>query len=547
VAYGVTRGGSDWTVVRVRDAATGRDLPDEIHWVKFSEVRWARDGEGFFYSRFPEPPAGAEKSAQNFFQRLMFHRLGTPQAEDLLVYERADEKTWTFQPAVTEDGRYLVVTIAKSTDDRRRVLVAELVRFGRSPLRFRELVKDFEAGYSFIGSRGPALWFRTNLGAPNGRVVTLSAAGEGLPKEIVPESKDALGAVRWVDDRLVAAYLVDARSDVRVFDTAGKPLYTLALPGVGTVRSLSGKQSDRKLYFSFTSFVTPHSIYELSPKENRLRVFRAPQLPFDPGGYETRQVFVTSKDGTRVPMFVSHRKGLVPNEMTPAYLHGYGGFNVPVTPGFDVGALVWMERGGLFAVASLRGGGEYGKAWHEAGMKHGKQKVFDDFIAAAEWLVGSRYTSPARLAIGGRSNGGLLVGACMTQRPELFGVALPAVGVMDMLRFHRFTIGWAWADEYGTSDDPAELETLLAYSPLHNIKPGTRYPATLVTAADHDDRVVPAHSLKFAAALQAAQGGDAPVLLRLETVAGHGAGTPTRKKIEEEADRWAFVTKVMGL
>ena len=547
VAYGLTAAGSDWTTIRVLDVDSGKDLPDELRWVKFSGAEWTRDGKGFFYSRFPEPVAGSPKDAPTYHQKLYFHRVGTSQAEDVLVFERTDEKTWTFQSSVSDDGRYLVVHVARSTDDRRRVFTADLAKWRRgTPLRLTELVQNFDAGYSFAGNDGASLYFRSNTGAARGRVVALNANTPGAEaKEIVAESPDALVSVRWVGKRLIATYLKDAHSEVRVLDTKGRLERTITLPGIGTARGFSGQQNDATTYFSFASFATPASIYEYSPGTGELRVFRTPRVAFEPEGYETRQVFATSKDGTRVPLFLTHKKGLTPDPSTPAYLYGYGGFNVPITPWFDVGSLVWMERGGVSAVAILRGGGEYGKAWHEAGMREQKQHVFDDFIAAAEWLVANRLTSSPRLAIAGRSNGGLLVGACITQRPELFGAALPAVGVHDMLRYHRFTVGWNWAEEYGSSDDAAMFRTLHAYSPLHNVRAGTRYPATLVTAADHDDRVVPSHSYKFAAALQAAQAGSAPILLRVETEAGHGGTTPTKKRIEEEADRLAFLVGVM--
>jgi prolyl oligopeptidase len=428
------------------------------------------------------------------------------------------------------------------------VFAADLAKWRRgAPLRLTELVPNFDAGYAFAGNDGASLYFRSNLGAPRGRVIALDAnrAGGGA-REVVAEAPDALVSVRWVGKRLLATYLKDAHSEVRVFDTRGHLERTIALPGIGTTRGFSGQQDDATTYFSFSSFSTPPVVYEYRPGKDALRVFRAPRLGFEPSDYETRQVFATSKDGTRVPVFLTHKKRLAPDPSTPTYLYGYGGFNVSVTPWFDVGALVWMERGGVNAVAVLRGGGEYGKEWHEAGMRAQKQHVFDDFIASAEWLVANRLTSPQRLAISGRSNGGLLVGACLTQRPELFGAALPAVGVLDMLRYHKFTVGWNWAEEYGSSDDAALFRSIYAYSPLHNVRAGTRYPATLITAADHDDRVVPSHSFKFAAALQSAQAGDAPILLRVETDAGHGGMTPTRKRLEEEADRLAFLVGVLG-
>jgi prolyl oligopeptidase len=550
VAYGVVAAGSDWTTIHVLDVRTKKDLADELRWVKFSEAVWTNDGKGFFYDRFPEPPADAERSAPNYDQKIYFHALGTKQSADVLVFEKPGEKQWTYDNALTDDGRFLVVHVARSTDEPRRIMVADLTRTkpGKAPV-FTDLVANFDAAYSFVGSRGTSLYFKTNLGAPRSRVVALNLSRPEAERltPIIPEGDDALVGVRWVDDRLIATYLKDAHSEVVVFDTLGNRLQTVLLPGVGSTRGFTGRQGDHGTYYAFTGFASPPVIYEYSPTADVSRVFRAPKLQFDPAAFETTQVFATSRDGTRIPVFVTHKRGLKPDESTPAYLYGYGGFNISITPWFDVMPLVWMERGGLYAVATLRGGGEYGRSWHEAGMRGKKENVFDDFIAAASFLVERHMTSPARLAISGRSNGGLLVGACMTKRPDLFGVALPAVGVLDMLRYHEFTIGWAWADEYGTSDDDAGFRNLLGYSPLHNIKAGARYPATFITTADHDDRVVPAHSFKFAAALQAAQAGDAPVLLRVETNVGHGAGVPTKKKIEEEADRMAFIERAMGL
>jgi prolyl oligopeptidase len=544
LAYGVSTSGSDWVEIRLRDVTTGRDLPDRVEWTKFNRAAWSPDGTGFFYSRYPEPPKG-EPSAANYFNKTYFHRIGTAQSADALVYEKPDQKEWAFDAVVTDDGKYVVIDVEKGSDEKNMILVAKLGAKPPGPAAFTELVKGFDAEYEFVGGKGTRLFFRTNKGAPRGRVVAMdvSAPDQQNLTEIVPEAPDALQSVRWVGDRLVATYLKDAHSEVRVHGVDGKLQHELALPGIGSVRGFAGRQGDRATYYSFSSFTTPNTIYRYEPASDTATVFRAPKLRYDVTQFETEQVFTTSKDGTRVPIFLVHRKGAKADASTPTYLYGYGGFNISITPMFTPDALEWMEMGGLYAVATLRGGGEYGKEWHEAGMKQKKQNVFDDFLSAARYLVSSGRTRPDRLAIGGRSNGGLLIGACLTQHPELYGAALPGVGVMDMLRFHRFTIGWAWADEYGTSDNPDELRALLAYSPLHNIRPGTHYPATLVTTADHDDRVVPGHSFKFAAALQAAQAGDAPVLIRIETRAGHGGATPTSKIIEEDADRWAFLVR----
>jgi prolyl oligopeptidase len=413
----------------------------------------------------------------------------------------------------------------------------------------RPLLTEFDASYEFIDNDGPVFWFHTDLDAPRGRLVAIDTRNPGTDhwREIIPEAEETLESVGVVHNTFIATYLQDARSVVRLYALDGTPLGELPLPGIGTVAGFGGKRTDTETFFAFTSFTAPPIIYRLDMQTFRSTVYRRPTVDFDPEQFEAKQVFYPSKDGTRVPMFIIHRKGLQLNGQNPTVLYGYGGFNISLTPAFSVGMIVWLELGGVYAIANLRGGGEYGEAWHQAGMKQHKQNVFDDFIAAAEWLIANGYTSTPKLAIHGGSNGGLLVGACMTQRPDLFGACLPAVGVMDMLRFHKFTIGWGWVTDYGSPDDPEEFKALYAYSPLHNLKPGTAYPPTLITTADHDDRVVPAHSFKFAAALQAADSGGGPALIRIETKAGHGAGKPTEKVIEEIADRWAFLTRVLAM
>jgi prolyl oligopeptidase len=546
MAYGLATAGSDWQEWKVRDVRTGQDLSDHIKWVKFSRASWTKDGRGFFYSRYDEPTEAARLTRTNYFHKLYHHRLGTPQSDDTLVYERPDHKDWNFYGTVSDDGRYLVIAASQGSARKNRVLYQDL----RSPgAPVVELLMEFDAEYSFIDNDGPRFWFKTDLGAPRGRVIAIDITRPERSqwKEIIPEAKDALVSVGAVNDKLIASYLKDAQSQVRVFALDGSPLRELVLPGIGTVGGFWGKRTDTETFYSFTSFTQPGTIYRYEAARGRSEVFRRPKVDFDPDLYETRQVFYASKDGTRVPMFLTSRKGVKLDGRNPTYLFGYGGFKISVTPWFSVSRLVWMEMGGVYAVANLRGGGEYGEEWHLAGTKLNKQKVFDDFIAAAEWLVAEKYTVPARLAIAGGSNGGLLVGAVLNERPDLFGAALPEVGVMDMLRFHRFTIGWAWASEYGSSDKPDEFAALRAYSPLHNIKPGAKYPATLITTADHDDRVVPAHSFKYAATLQRAQGGPAPILIRIETRAGHGAGRPTSKIIEESADVLAFLVSALGV
>ena len=544
MAYGLAAAGSDWTEWKVREIDSGRDLSDQLKWIKFSGASWTKGGEGFYYSRYPEPEAGAALEDLNFYNKLYFHRIGTPQDEDTLIYERADQKKWGFSGEVSEDGDYLIVSVWKGTDDRNQVLYQHL---GVDRGAMETLIAGFESEYSFLGNAGPVFYFKTTLEAPRGRIIAIdthSAAPEQW-QEIVPQSESTIQTASFVGGRFFVSYLTHAHSEVRVFHTTGEPAGSVDLPGIGSARGFYGEREHRETFYAYSSFATPTTVYRYDIGSGESSVFRAPKVDFDPAAYETVQVFAKNRDGTVVPIFITHKKGLERNGANPTYLYGYGGFNISLTPWFSVANLAWLEMGGVFAVATLRGGGEYGEQWHDAGRLLEKQNVFDDFAAAAEWLIANRYTSTPRLAIGGRSNGGLLVGASITQRPDLFGAGLAGVGVMDMLRFQKFTIGWAWVDDYGSSDDPEQFEALHAYSPLHNIKSGTHYPPLLLTTADHDDRVVPAHSFKFAAAIQAAQAGPAPVLIRIETRAGHGGGMPTSKRIEEAADKWAFLVRVL--
>ena len=547
LVYGLSRAGSDWEEFRVRDTVTGKDRDDLIRWVKFSGASWMKDGSGFFYSRFDEPKAGEELKGKVEFQKLCFHKLGTPQSADTLIYERADHADWGFGGSVTDDGRYLVIHVSQGTETKNRVFYKDLTQ---PDAKVVEFLNDFDADYGFVDNDGPVFFFRTDLNAPRYRVIavdTRNSARAGW-KEIIPQSADMLQGVSSVGGSLVCSYLQDARSAVKIFGFHGEGAKALKLPGIGTVSGFGGRAKDTHTFFSFASFTEPGAIYRMDVARAEYAVWKKPKVDFNGADYETKQVFLRSKDGTRVPMFITHKRGLVPDGNTPTILYGYGGFNISLTPAFSVSRAVWMEMGGIYAVATLRGGGEYGGDWHKAGTKLKKQNVFDDFIAAAEWLIANQYTRPEKLAIQGGSNGGLLVGAAMTQRPELFGAAIPAVGVMDMLRFHKFTIGWAWKSDYGSSENADDFKALFAYSPYHNLKPGTRYPATLVMTADHDDRVVPAHSFKFAARLQEDQAvGGPPVMIRIETSAGHGAGTALNKVIEETADAWAFLRKVFGM
>ena len=546
MAYGLAASGSDWQTWKVRDIDTGKDRPDELKWIKFSGASWLKDGSGFFYSRYDQPDEKKELRSQVYNQKLFFHKLGTPQSADTLIYQRPDEKEWLFNGEVTDDGRYLIITVSKGTNPHNRIFYKDL---STGATKVVELLPSGDAAWHFIDNDGTTFFFQTDLEAPLGRIVAIDISQPlpAKPREVVPQSGDKLEGVTLVGERFIANYLHDAHSQVKLFKPDGSPDGELTLPGIGTAAGFPGKRHDNETFYSFTSFTTPTTIFRYDFGKRVSEVLYTPQLKFDPASYTTEQVFYHSADGTRVPMFISYKKGMKRDGQNPTYLYGYGGFDISITPAFNPALLQWMEMGGTYAVANLRGGGEYGEKWHEAGEKHLKQNVFDDFIAAAEYLINEKYTSTPRLAIGGGSNGGLLVGACLTQRPDLYGAALPAVGVMDMLRFQKFTIGWAWASDYGTSDNPDDFPFIYAYSPLHHIKPGCCYPPTLITTADHDDRVVPAHSFKFAATLQAAQGCDRPVLIRIETKAGHGAGKPTTKIIDEAADRWAFLVKTLGM
>jgi prolyl oligopeptidase len=546
LAYALSDGGSDWRTLRVRDVATGHDLPDEIRWAKFTSIAWQPDGSGFYYSRYDAPAGENELKAVNKFQKLYFHRLGTPQSDDVLVYERKDQPDWGFQAEVSDDGRHLVVLVTQGTDER-NLLFARALDVPDAPMQ--ELVPEFQATYDYIGSAEGRFFVRTDDGAERYRIVSIDPAAPAREqwREVVGERDATLQSANLVDGRIIANRLRDARSQVEVLDLEGRRLDEVELPGLGTATGFGGSADARETYFAFASFTTPGTIYRYDVRKARASVFKAPKVAFDPAAYETRQVFYTSKDGTRVPMFITARRGIALDGGNPTILYGYGGFNIPVTPTFSASNIAWLEMGGVYAVANLRGGGEYGRAWHEAGTRTRKQNVFDDFAAAAEYLIAQKWTQPKKLAISGRSNGGLLVAATLLQRPELFGAALPAVGVLDMLRFREFTIGWAWESDYGSVKNEAEFRAIYAYSPLHNIKPGVEYPPTLVTTADRDDRVFPAHSFKFAAALQAAYTGERPMLIRVETRAGHGAGKPTAKIIEETADIHAFLVKALGM
>jgi len=545
LAYAVQDGGTDWRTVHILDVVTGSPLADELKWVKFSNLAWAHDGSGLYYSRFAEPAAGQAFQALNENQEVYFHRIGTPQSADTLVYRTPDRPKLGHIAQVTDDGAWLVITSSEGTDDRYEITLLDLRRRGAQPFT---LIKGLEFNWQLAGSIGDTLYFVTNKGAPLQKIVAIDAAHPAAePRLIVSEAKSTIDGAALVGDRLLVSYLVDAKSEVRRFTLDGKPDGTVPLPGIGSVGGFAGKAGDPETFFSFSSFNVPGTIYRYDVASGTVTPFAAPKVAFSPDDYVVEQHFFASKDGTRVPIFVVHKKGLDLKGGAPTLLYGYGGFNISLPPSFNPANLAWMEKGGVYALANIRGGGEYGKAWHDGGRLANKQNVFDDFIAAGEYLIAQGITTKGKLAIRGGSNGGLLVGAVVNQRPDLFAAALPEVGVMDMLRFDRFTAGRYWVDDYGHPDREEDFRRLYAYSPYHNIRSGRDYPAILVLTADTDDRVVPGHSFKYAAALQAADIGPKPHLIRIETRAGHGSGKPTDKLIEEFADMWAFIAKWTGM
>ena len=544
VAYGVAIAGSDRTEWRVKDVETGSDLADVLPPNRQGGVSWLKDNSGFFYSGFKQTAKGKELKENTFGQKMYFHKLGTPTSEDTVVYERPDNKEYFIGGGVTEDGNYLVISVGKGTGRENMVYYKDLSKKD-SPIL--PLVDTLDSDYSFIENDKSTFYFRTDKDAPRAKIVKVDIANGLKWQDVIPEAAETLQGAGMINNQFVLNYLKDAYTQIKIYDIKGKFVRDVTLPGIGSAGGFGGKRFDTETFYSYSSYNAPPTIFRYDMKTGKSTLFRQAKVAFNPSDYEVKQVKFASKDGTTVPMFVVHKKGLKYDGTNPTLLYGYGGFNVSQTPGFSAARLVWLEMGGVFVVANIRGGAEYGEAWHEAGTKLKKQNVFDDFIGAAEFLINEKITSPAKLAIQGGSNGGLLVGAVLNQRPDLFGAALPAVGVMDMLRFPKFTIGWAWTSDYGSPDNKAEFEAIYKYSPLHNIKPGTKYPAVMVTTADHDDRVFPAHSFKYAATLQAAQGGDAPVLIRIETKAGHGAGKPTAKIIEEQADIYGFLIKNLGM
>lgn len=546
VLYAIQDGGSDWRILRVLDVASGAVLEDEIHWVKFSDLAWHPDGSGFYYSRFPEPAAGEEFQSLNFNQAVYFHRLGDSQEKDTLVLARPDHPEHMITASVVA-RRFLVFTFSVGTDAAYEVAVQDLADPAATP---ELLISGFENDYIFLGAEGRRLFAITNRAAPRKRIVAidLDNPAEAQWQEVVPESAMVLSDASHVGGKLVVEYMEDVKTAVYLYNTDGTPFRQVALPGLGSASGFEGEADKNETFFAFASYNDPGSIYRYDVASGATEIFRAAKLPFDPEDYLVTQVFYPSRDGTLIPMFISHHKGFVPGKGAPTLLYGYGGFDISMTPSYSNSFFAWMEMGGVLAVANLRGGGEYGKAWHDAGRLLNKQNVFDDFIAAGEYLIREGYTTAQQLAIYGGSNGGLLVGAVTNQRPDLFAAAVPAVGVMDMLRFDKFTAGRYWVDDYGRpSENEADFRNNFAYSPYHNIRSGVRYPAVMATTADTDDRVVPGHSFKYIAALQAADTGTAPRIIRIETRAGHGAGKPTEKQIEEAADILSFIGQHTGL
>jgi len=544
IAYGLSTSGSDWKEIKIRNIDTGKDYEEIIKWSRSGGVAWKHDNSGFYYNRYPEPGTVA-KEDETKYNRVYWHKLDTPQSEDKLVYERPDCKEMGFYPFITDDGEYLILSVSCGTSSKNRVYY----RKTDSDDDFIRLLDEGDASYAFIDNVGSKFYFRTNLDAPKGKIISIDL---DKPEKqnwhvVLPEQADNMSSVITVNNQFVIEYMHDVCSSLKIYDLTGKFIREIELPVLGSLESIHGEMKDKEMFFSFSSFLYPTTIYSYDFTKEKLKLFRSSEIKFDSSRYETKQVFYKSKDGTSVPMFITCKKDLPLDGNNPVLLYGYGGFSSIMTPYFSTLFLLWLEHGGVYAVANIRGGGEYGEEWHKAGMLHNKQNVFDDFIAAGKYLIEHKYTSPKKLAIQGGSNGGLLVASCMVQRPDLFGAVICEVPLTDMLRYHKFTVGHYWIPEYGSSDKKEDFDVLYSYSPLHNIKEGVTYPAALIMSADHDDRVVAAHAKKFAATLQEKNGGDNPILLRIETKAGHGAGKPTSKVIDEYSDIYAFLFKVFGM
>ena len=544
-AYTIQKSGSDWQEGYIMDVATKKLLTDKLTWLKFTGFSWKGD-EGFYYGRFPEPKGEDELKGKNTNQQVYYHKVGTEQSEDKLIYQDKDHPLRSAGVGLTEDERFLILGTSEGTSG------GEVWAWDTkdpSQTKFSLLIPGFATDPNVIDNAGDKLLVQTNDGAPNFKVVLIDPKDPGREnwKVIIPEQKEALQSVSTGGGYLFASYLKDASTKVYQYTYDGKLVREIKLPGIGTAGGFGTERKYDHFFYTYTSFNYPPTIFKYDIKTGQSTLFRKTEVNFKPEDYEVKQVFVTSKDGTKVPMFLTYKKGVVLNGNNPTLMYGYGGFNIPITPSFSPSIVFFLEQGGVYASVCMRGGSEYGEDWHKAGMLDKKQNVFDDFIGAGEWLINNKYTNSGKLAIQGGSNGGLLIGACMTQRPDLFKVAVPQVGVMDMLRYHKFTIGYAWSVEYGSSDNPEQFKYLYKYSPLHNLKPGVKYPATFITTADHDDRVVPAHSFKFAATLQADNASDNPTLIRVETKAGHGGGMPTSKRIELSTDIWSFVMYNLGM
>jgi len=550
LAYAVAEGGADWETVRVRSISTGEDLPDSVAWVRFSDLSWTHDSKGFFYSRYPEPPKNKVLEAALSGQAVYYHRLGTAQADDLLIYQRQDHPAWIVNATVSDDGRYVFIRTYRGADNNNQLHYIDLEQAGAPSVtaRIRPIVETIDAEYTPIGNYHSRLYLRCDKDAPNRRVIAidLEHSDPGAWKVVVAEQPHAIEHAALIGGRIVIHTLEHVQSRLKLFTLDGQADGEVALPGIGAISGVYGRADQAEIWFSFSSPLSPATVYRYDLETGARMAFEAPDSPIEPSQFETHAMFATSKDGTQVPFFLTSKKGLARDGRNPTMLYGYGGFSISVLPAYRSDVPAWLELGGVFVSVNLRGGAEYGERWHKAGSLENKQNVFDDFIAVAEHVIRENYTSPDRLGVMGGSNGGLLVGAVMEQRPDLFAVALPAVGVMDMLRYDRFTGGRLWATEYGSSSDSRQFAFLINYSPLHNVKPGTCYPATLVTTADHDDRVVPSHSFKFTAAVQAAQGCDRPVLVRVETQGSH-AYRPTDRLIAEKADQWAFAAAHLGV
>ena len=544
-AYGVAIAGSDRTEWHVMDVATGKLLPDTLAPNRQGVNAWLKDNSGFYYSGYAPVEKGAELKATTKFQKVFFHKMGTPQSADYVVYERPDNGDYFSGVEISEDGKWMLITVGKGTENMNMVYFKDMTKKD-SPIL--PLITDLKNSWNFLGNDGSVFYFETDKDAPLGKVAKVDVRSqERRWSDVIPESADTLGGVSFINNQFVTNYLHDAYTRIKIYETSGKFVRDVALPSIGTAGGFGGKRSYTEAFYSYSSFNAPPTIYHYDMKTGKSTLFRQAKVKFNPADYEVKQVFYPSKDGTKIPMFLTYKKGIKLDGSNPTILYGYGGFNISTTPGFSPSRIAWLEMGGIYASACLRGGSEYGKRWWEGGSRLNKQNVFDDFAWAGKWLIANKYTSTPKLAIQGGSNGGLLVGATLNQNPGLFGAAVPQVGVMDMLRFTKFTIGWAWTSDYGSPDDPTDFKAMYAYSPYHNARAGTKYPPTLVTTSDHDDRVFPAHSFKYTAAMQAAQAGDAPVLIRIQVRGGHGAGLPTALQIEQQADIYGFLMKSLGM